>query len=171
MEEYRYTTSIDRLDKLKLNYIEIPYEALLHFKKPESKSVFSLRLMVSINNCKPWHGGVVSLGENRGYITVKTQLMKELGIQLDDQVAVVLEEDNSEYGMEFPEELEIILTQDELAAKRFLDLPLSKIRYIIYALLQVKNPHKIIDRTLKMMEILRHSSPGKEDMKAILTVK
>lgn len=124
--------------------------------------------MISVNGSKSWHGGVVSLGNQTGYITVKGSILKELHIKEDELVNVVLEEDNSEYGMEFPEEFREILNQDPEAEKRFLALPMSKRRYIIYHIAQVKSSVKRIERGWFMMENLKKLPVGKEEFRQIL---
>ena len=165
---YTYRTEIRKLDKLKLFYVEIPLEALEYFSKPDTKNIYNQRLMISINACKPWHGGVVSLGNQTGYITVKGSILKALQLHEDAEADVVLTEDNSEYGMEFPEEFQEILNQDPEAEQRFLALPMSKRRYIIYHISQVKSSVKRIERGWMMMENLKKLPKGQEEFRNIL---
>lgn len=168
MQNFSYQTHIRRLEKLKLFYVEIPYEALVLFQKEGQKSIYNQRFMISINGCNPWHGGVVSLGNNTGYIAVKTQLLKKNQLHLDDLVSVVLIEDTSEYGMEFPIELEEFLKQDDEANERFLALPIGKRRYIIYTILQVKSPNKRLERTFTLLTNLKRLPKGNEAFAGIL---
>lgn len=168
MDNFSYQTYIRRLEKLKLFYVEIPLEALLHFRKEDQKNLYNQRLLISINGSDQWHGGVVSLGNQTGYIAVKSQLLKQNQLHLDELVSVVLTEDTSEYGMEFPVELEEFLKQDDEANDRFLSLPLGKRRYIIYTILQVKSPNKRLERTFTLLTNLKLLPRGQEEFAGIL---
>lgn len=165
---YKYETEVRTLDKLKLFYVEIPLEALEFFSKPDTKNLYNQRLIISINQCEPWHGGVVSLGNQTGYITVKGKILKDLHVRADDPVQVVLTEDNSEYGMEFPEEFREVLAQDPEAENRFLALPMGKRRYIIYHIAQVKSSTKKIERAWMLMNNLKKLPKGNEEFRRIL---
>jgi hypothetical protein len=167
MSVFEYESHIYRLDKLRLFYVEVPGELLEKSKKPD-QPLFSQRFLISLNGQPEWHGGVVSLGNNTGYITVKTTILKELGLHLGDAVQVGLSPDNSEYGMEFPEELQELLRQDPEAENRFNQLPMSKRRYIIGYVNQVKSSQKKIERALMLLTNLKKLPPGKEDFRGML---
>lgn len=124
--------------------------------------------MISLNGGNPWHGGVVSLGNETGYIAVKSKILKDLHVGEDDFVEVTLAEDNTEYGMEFPEELAEVLRQDPEAEIRFLGLTMSKRRYIIYYIAQVKSSVKRIERAWFLMNNLKKLPKGKEEFRQIL---
>lgn len=166
--EFQYQTTIHRLEKLKLFYVEIPLKALEFFSTPETKNIFNQRLMIALNGGTPGHGGVVSLGNQTGYISIKGKILKDLHLSLGDTVNIMLTEDTTEFGMEFPEELQEILRQDPEAERRFNALPMGKRRYIIYTVLQVKNSQLRIDRAWKMMTNLKNAPEGKESFKDIL---
>ena len=165
---YQYVTPVRRLESLNLFYVEIPLEALEKFKKPSDKNIFNQRLMISLNDCTPWHGGVVSLVNQTGYISVKGKILKDLDIHRDDEVSVSLSEDDSEYGLEFPEELKEVLHQDPEAEARFSKLPMGKRRYIIYYISQVKSSQKRIERSWTLMNNLKALPLGKEAFRGIL---
>lgn len=149
-------------------YVEIPREALEYFSTPETKNIYNQRLMISLNGCAFWHGGVVSLGNDTGYISVKGKILKDLHVREEDSVSVVLKEDNSEYGMEVPEEFTEVLRQDPEAEERFLALPMSKRRYVIYYILQVKSSVKRIERSWFLMNNLKKLPRGKEEFRQML---
>jgi hypothetical protein len=157
LKKYDYRATIQRLDSLKLFYVEIPYDALCFFSAKESTNKYYLRLMISINDCKSWHGGVVSLGNQSGYISIKGAILKSIDVKLGDKMHVTLTEDTSEYGMEFLEEFTCLMDQDENIKDFFLSLPMSKRRYILYYVNQVKNSDKRIERAYFMLNKLKFS--------------
>lgn len=165
---YIYDTPVRKIDSLKLFYVEIPFEALVHFSTPETKNIYNQRLLISLNGGDPWHGGVVSLGNQTGYITVKGTILKKLGVKEDDTVSVTLKEDETEYGMEVPEEFTEVLRQDPEAEERFLALPMSKRRYVIYYVSQVKSSVKRIERSWFLMNNLKKLPRGKEEFRQML---
>lgn len=149
------------LPSLKLHHVVVPKEIVQQFA-PDT------RVMCSINDNKAFHGGLVNLGEGHAYITVNKKRMKAYAISLDDEVKVTLEKDESEFGMEVPEELEALLAQDEAGKKRFSALKPSIQRYIIYHVDGVKNSQLRIDRAIKLIENLKALPEGKENFKQIL---
>ncbi len=166
--EYKYKTPIRKLESLKLFYVEIPLEALEYFSKPDTKNIYNQRLMISLNHGAPWHGGVVSLGNNTGYIAVKGKILKDLQLREDDLTSVTLTEDNTEYGMEIPEEFTEVLRQDPEAEERFLALPMGKRRYVIYYISQVKSSIKRVERAWFLMNNLKKLPKGKEEFRGML---
>jgi hypothetical protein len=159
----KFQTCIDRLDKLKLNYIEIPVNIV-----KEMGGTFKMRLMVSVNGTENFHGGLVALGEGKGYITINNKRMKELGLSIGDWVEVVLNPDESKYGMPVPEELEELLRQDPEGERRFEMLTAGKQRYIIHYVSQVKSSQLRIDRALLLIENLKKLPEGNEDFRGML---
>jgi hypothetical protein len=154
LKSFSYKTEVRRLDNLKLFYVEIPFNILTFFSNPEMKNIYNQRLMISINNCDLWHGGVVSLGNQTGYISIKGKILKDLGVHLDDEVDVYLTEDRSEYGMPFPDEVKEVLAQNPIYETFFYSLSMGKRRYVLYYVDQVKNVDKRIERAYFMLEKL-----------------
>lgn len=158
LKSISYKTEIRRLDNLKLFYIEIPFDVLTFFSDAETKNMYNQRLMISINNCDLWHGGVIALGNRTGYISIKGKILKDLGVHLDDEVDVYLTEDRSEYGMPFPEEVKEILAQNPSYEKFFYSLSMGKRRYVLYLVDQLKNVDKRIERAHFMLEKLMQNA-------------
>lgn len=107
------------------------------------------------------------LADGKGYITISAKRMKEYGVGVDDRVKVELSYDQSEYGMPMPEELSVYLEQDPEGAQRFNQLTPAKKRYIIYYVNQVKSSQLRIDRSIKVIENLKKTIPGKEDFRVV----
>lgn len=167
MEKISYSCELLHLIKLKLHYIEVPPSILLALNNGEEKGKFKQRVLITLNKTIEWQAGIVALGEGKGYITVSKERMKKLGITLYDQVEVTLEKDLSEYGHEFPIELEEVLIQDPEARIRFDQLSPGKQRTLIYYILQVKDSDKRIERSLLFMNNLKRAPEGKETMRIL----
>ncbi len=163
-----FTSIIGFLPKLKMHFVEIPAEVLVTLNGGALKGRFSQRVIIELNSVESWNAGVVALGEGKGYITVSNKRLKILDLQEEDEVNVKLTIDNSEYGHEFPLELEEVLKQDPVAKQRFAAMSPGKQRTIIYYILQVKSSDKRIERSLLFMENLKRCEPGKETMRALL---
>ena len=110
---------------------------------------------------------MMALGEGRGYITVSKKKLNQFSIALGDVIKVILEPDNSEFGMEVPEELIEIFAQDPEAEKRFMSISPGKQRNIIYYVSGVKNSDLRIERALKLINNLKACPEGKETARRI----
>ncbi|MES2587785.1 MAG: YdeI/OmpD-associated family protein [Bacteroidota bacterium] len=167
-ETFSYKSEIFLLEKLKLNYVEVPYEILVQTKSETDKTIYNQRFIIKVNDSEEWQAGVVSLGNKKGYITVKTAILKKNHLRLGDEVSVTLEKDDSEFGMIVSEELQEVLNQDFEGKQRFDLLPLGKKRYIIYYVNQVKSSDKRIERAVMLITNLKKTAIGKEEFRILL---
>ena len=165
--EIIFDTVIGHLDKLKMHYLEIPGKVLLELNGNEEKGKFNQRVLVKVNDKIEWQGGIVALGEGKGYVTLSKARMKELDVRNEDKVKVELSKNTSEYGIEFPEELMYILDQDEEAKNRFEALTIGKRRTLLYYIAQAKGIDKRIEKAIFYMKNLKKCTPGKETFRAI----
>lgn len=168
METVTFESEIFLLKALKLKYIEIGEEILRKTSDDGTKNIYNQRFIIRINQSDPWHAGLVALGNGKAYITVKSAILKKNGLTLGDWVTVSLKKDESEFGMEFPEELKEVLHQDPEGKKRFELLPKGKQRYIIYYVSQVKSPLKRVERALMLITNLKKTVIGKEEFRILL---
>jgi hypothetical protein len=167
MSSLRFETTIDYLSNLRLHFLLIPSEILTTLNKGEEKGKFNQRVIVRVNDTIEWQGGIVALKDGDGYISFSGARMKKLGLERYDEVNVELKPDNSEFGHEFPEELEELFLQDPTAKERFEMMTKGKQRTIIYYILQAKSSDKRLERSLLYMNNLKLITPGKETMRAI----
>ena len=163
-----YESFIFHLPKLRSYYVEIPHSILIIHQQKEDKSLFNQRFLISLNESEFWQAGVVSLGNQTGYITVKTAILKNLNLALGSPVKVTLKRDLSEFGMPISEELAEVLNQDPEGEIRFRKLPLGKQRFIIYYVNQVKSSQKRIERAWMLISNLKRCPIGKEEFRSIL---
>jgi len=169
MSRILFETSIDYLSTLRLHYLLIPSEILLKLNKGEEKGKFNQRVIVLVNETIEWQGGIVALSDGDGYIAFSSARMKKISVERYDEVKVEIKLDNSEYGHEFPAELEELFKQDPQAKERFELMTKGKQRTIIYYILQAKSSDKRLERCMLYINNLKKIAPGKETMKAIFS--
>lgn len=158
-----YKTHINKLPHLPGNYVEVPAEVV-----EQLGGKFKVRLLCTINDKLSFQTGLVALGGGAGYINVNNKRLKQLGLAIGTEVQISLEPDNSEFGMEVPEELSELLAQDDEGKRRFDLLPPGKQRYIIYYVAGVKSSQLRIDRALLLINNLKQLPLGKESFREML---
>jgi hypothetical protein len=159
-----YKTKIYKLEHLVgMHYLEIPPDII-----DKLGGTFKMRLLCTVNNKLTFQGGIMALGNESGYISINQTRLKKLGLKFKDEVTVSLKRDESEYGMDIPEELRELLEQDEEGMRRFKLLPPGKQRYIIHYVSTVKNSQKRIDRAILLITNLKKLKEGKESFRQML---
>ncbi len=91
-----------------------------------------------------------------------TKHQLHVGVELQ----VRLEKDSSKYGMEMPEELLVLLDQDEEGDKLFHELTPGKQRSLIYIVSKVKNTNSRLNKALAIVHHLKEVQ-GKLDFKRL----
>lgn len=162
----KFSSVISKLDYLNTHYIEIP---VVLVKKLGGK--FNVRLLCTLNNKLTFQCGLVALGEGKGYISINAKRLQELKLKKGDKVEVVLQQDDSEFGAEVPEELAEVFAQDQEGFKRFEKLVPGKQRFIIRHVGAVKNSQLKIERAICIINNLKKMPPGKETFKGMLGIK
>ncbi len=89
------------------------------------------------------------------FILVNNENRNKLGLKEGDEVVVNLVKDLSEYGFEMPEELGVLLEQDEEANRYFMNLTMGKRRSLIYLVQKVKNTHSRLSKSLAIAHHLK----------------
>jgi len=70
-------------------------------------------------------------GKGDYFINLNKERRKQLGLQVGDTIEVTIEKDESKYGMPIPEEMEVLLEQDEEASQYFHTLTPGKQRSLL----------------------------------------
>lgn len=167
MGKLKLQSEIFYLTKLKMHYLEVSSAILTELNEGQENGKFNQRVIINVNEKVEWQAGIVALGEGKGYITLSKARMKTLDVHLGDNLTFTLTKDTSEYGHEFPRELEEVLRQDPEAKHRFETLSQGKQRTIIYYILQVKSSDKRIERSLLFMNNLKRCPIGMETMRLL----
>ncbi|MFA0963628.1 YdeI/OmpD-associated family protein [Roseivirga sp. BDSF3-8] len=124
------------------------------------------RVLCTLQGKVTIHAALMHDGKGDYFILANKTLRNKLGLSLGQDVKVSLETDNSPYGMEVPEELTELFSQDEEADNLFHSLTSGKQRSLIHWVSSVKNPDLRLKRGLVMTRHLK-SSQGKLDWKKL----
>ncbi|MBX3287793.1 MAG: DUF1905 domain-containing protein [Acidobacteria bacterium] len=117
------------------------------------------RVVCTINKGKPFY---CALMPTRGefYIIVNKKKRDEAGVEGGDIVNVLLEKDESKYGLPMPEELAEVMKQDPAGSKLFHKLTEGRQRSLIYLVTNVKDIDRRIHTALTILDHL-HDNDGK----------
>jgi len=163
MKPIKFSTHIDKLNYLNTSYLEVPADIV-----KKIGGIGKQRLICEVNKKISFQCGLMSLSEGRAYISINTKRMKELGVERDDTVNVILTEDLSEYGVDVPEELTELFKQDPEGKHRFDQLKPGMQRYILNYVNTVKSVQLRIDRAFLLISNLKKQPLGKESFKEML---
>ena len=159
-----FNTHIDKLSYLNTFYLEVPAAIVEKAGGLASK----VRLWCEVNNTLRFQCGFMALGEGKAYISMSSKRMKEIGVGYGDNVSVILTEDKSEYGVEFPVELSELFKQDSEGKERFDNLTPGKQRYVLNYISTVKSSPLRIERALLLITNLKTLPRGKENFREML---
>lgn len=112
------------------------------------------RVLCSINGGKKFHCALMPDADEL-YIIVNKKHRDELGIVAGDTVNVVLERDESKYGLPMPEEFQAVLDQDEDGDGLFHALGKGLQRSILYLLSRPKDIDVRIHHSLIVLQHLK----------------
>ena len=114
------------------------------------------RVVCTINHGEPFQCALMPWGEIF-YIIVNKAKRDAAGIVCGDTVDVLLEKDESKYGLPMPEEFEEVLKQDAEGDKLFHALTAGKQRSILYLLSRSKDIDVRIHQALLIVEHLKEN--------------
>lgn len=123
------------------------------------------RILVWISNQGPYPMGLMKAKEY-WYILINQKLRADLMLQEGKDIQVRLSPDESEFGHEMPEELQVLLDQDEEGNSYFRSLTMGKQRSLVYLVSKVKNPESRLKKSLAIVHHLK-SSHGKLDFRQL----
>jgi len=112
------------------------------------------RCLCSINDGKKFHCALMPDGQEL-YIIVNKKHRDQLGIVAGDTVDVLLERDESKYGLPMPPEVKEVLRQDKEGNRLFHQLTPGKQRSMLYWLSRTKDLDRRIHETLAFIEHLK----------------
>ncbi len=89
------------------------------------------------------------------FILVNKAIMEKLGLTQNVDVKVELEKDHSTYGLEMPDELQVLFEQDEDAYSYFKNLTMGKQRSLIYIVGKYKSSDSRLRKALAIAHHLK----------------
>ncbi|MGD9588650.1 MAG: DUF1905 domain-containing protein [Pyrinomonadaceae bacterium] len=114
------------------------------------------RIVCTINGTETFQCALIPWGEIFTII-VNKEKRDRLGIAAGDTIAVVIELDESKYGLPMPEELQEVLNQDPEGDKLFHSLTAGKQRSILYFVGKIKDIDKRIHTALIFIEHIKRN--------------
>lgn len=158
--------------RLRTRLVRSPIESGWHFLLFDRKVVDRFgfdgkfrRVLCTINGSEAFHCAFMPSGE-QFFIVVNKKKREALGIIEGDKVDVLLEKDESKYGLPMPAEIAEVLRQDPDGDKLFHGLTSGKQRSMIYWLTRTKDIDRRIHETLIFLEHLKKNG-GKIDSKKL----
>ena len=124
----------------------------------ESKS---RRVICTIKGGEPFPCALMPWGDIF-YIMVNKHRRAELGLEVGQMVDIVLEKDESKYGMPMPEELEEVMNQDPEGRKHFDNLTAGAKRSMMWFIGKINDIDKRIHTALVFIDHLKDND-GKFD--------
>lgn len=112
------------------------------------------RCLCSINGGKKFHCALMPDGDTL-YVIVNKKHRDALGIVAGDMVNVVLEKDESKYGLPMPEEFQAVLDQDADGDRLFHALGKGQQRSVLYLLSRPKDVDVRIHQSLIVIKHLK----------------
>ncbi|MFC5623912.1 YdeI/OmpD-associated family protein [Algoriphagus winogradskyi] len=123
------------------------------------------RVLVWIKSEGPFHMALMK-AKDYWYVLVNQDLRKRFNLNENSTFQLKIDSDTSEYGHEMPEELQVLMDQDEEGASFFKSLTPGKQRMMVYTVTKVKSPES---RMRKALAIIHHLKlvQGKLDYKQL----
>lgn len=123
------------------------------------------RVLIWIKSGGPFHMALMKSKEY-WYVLVNQDLRKKYELDEVNPFQVKIERDHSEFGHDVPEELQVLLDQDEEGNYHFRSLSPGKQRSLIYIVTTVKNPESRMKKSLAIIHHLKIAK-GKLDFKQL----
>ncbi len=123
------------------------------------------RVLIWIKSGGPFHMALMK-SQEYWYVLVNQDLRKKYELDESKSFEVKIERDHSEFGHEVPEELQVLLDQDEEGNYYFRGLTPGKQRSLIYIVTTVKNPESRMKKSLAIIHHLKLAK-GKLDFKQL----
>lgn len=124
------------------------------------------RIIFSINGKGRISRALMPDGNGDYFILINKAICKTYDLEPDEEVALLIEPDDSEYGMALPEELAELWAVDEDAYRVFHLMTPGKQRSLIYQIAKPKGAETRIKKAVQISEYLK-SVNGKLDYKEL----
>lgn len=124
------------------------------------------RIRFSINGKGKISRALMPSGDGNYFLLINQDICKQYALEPDTEVTLVMEPDDSEYGMPLPEELAELWAVDEEAHRVFHLMTPGKQRGLIYQIAKPKGAETRIRKAVQISEYLK-SVDGKLDYKAL----
>ncbi|PZX55470.1 bacteriocin resistance YdeI/OmpD-like protein [Algoriphagus ratkowskyi] len=110
------------------------------------------RVLIWIENEGPFHMALMK-AKDYWYILINQELRNRFKLNEKPSFPIKIDRDHSKYGHEMPEELQVLMDQDEEGASYFRSLTPGSQRMMVYTVTKVKSPES---RMKKALAIIHH---------------
>lgn len=142
------------------HHVKVPDKIARSFLDQDQK-----RVVCTINGKLNKHCAIMS-GGDFWFLLLNKAEMRQLKAIKGEEVEVQMEPDRSQYGMPMPEELQVLLDQDEEGNAYFHNLTPGKQRNLIHIVNKVKNVDSRINKALAIVDHLMENK-GEIDFKGL----
>jgi hypothetical protein len=147
-----------------LTLVHVPDDIAEAFKNEGVKRVVAC--LISEAREHEYQCGLIPLGDGKTGIMINKTIRTKLKIGEGSRLLVRLRTDDSEYGLEMPEELAELMLQDDEGSRLFHALTKGKQRTLIYVVASQKRSDRRIERAITVIEHLKEHY-GKIDYKRL----
>lgn len=153
----QFESCLDRFPgKGAMHYIDVPDEVAHQFTTKRTA-----RIICTINGVTEFQCALMPKGGGQFFINIGRRIRDESSLVQGQQLTVSIRKDDSDYGMEMPEELRELLLIDQEGNRRFHELTPGRQRSLMYWISSAKSVQIRIDRAIEQLDILkRKSAPG-----------
>ncbi len=124
------------------------------------------RVVCQLNGKDPFQCALMPDGKGGFFININKERRKSLRLEIGDEVEVVLEKDESKYGLPLPEELEALFEVDEEGRKFFHQLTAGKQRSLLHLIGKPKTSDTRLHKAIVVLDYLK-STRGRLDYKEL----
>lgn len=160
--EVKFKSTLSTMDSpLWHSHIPVPIKIAKKFKEAGIK-----RFRCTVNQFEPFSCAIMPNGNDSFFILIAKEKVKKWKMQFGQKVEVLLVTDESEFGMEVPEEFEVLLNEDLEFKNHFMNLLPGKQRNLLYLVGKFKSSDLRIEKSVIISEHLKANS-GKLDFKML----
>jgi len=134
------------------HHIMVPHDISTALKKD-----YGTRIIAHLNDVLSIHCALLSDGKGQYYFMLNKEVRKKLHLTVGKSLNVLLEPDQSKYGMPMPEELGELLALDEDGSKYFHKLTPGKQRNLIHMVGKHKTEDTRIRKALVIVNYLKNA--------------
>ena len=124
------------------------------------------RVIIKINGSEEIRSALMPINKVESFLLVNKGVRTKLNLSEGKEATIEIRKDNSQYGMEMPEELSILLDQETESKDLFENLTPGKQRSLIYLVTKVKNTNSRLNKALAIVHHL-YEVNGKLDFKML----
>ncbi len=160
--QHAFTTVMDKFSsELWGHHLVVPMDVSAYYLEHDIK-----RLLCTINERETFPCALMPMGEARYFILVNKERRRKMRLEKGDRVAVVLQPDQSKYGLPMPEELQELLQIDEEGNRLFHALTPGRQRNLLYIVGKPKRSETRVTKAVVVIEHLKRNR-GEIDFKGL----